>query len=152
MLYADGLVIIVESLVELEERYLTWKNNIESKGLKVNIGKIKIRKCRTNDGLVFASGKHFCCVCKKGVGSFYKHWVHKRCSGFKGRLIDIPDFKCHTCLHPPESEKKVHKFKLDNFDYKRMDKFSYLGDTLSASGGAEASSITQIRTDWKKFP
>ena len=41
MLYADDLVIIAEGLVELEERYLTWKNNIESKGLKVNIGKAK---------------------------------------------------------------------------------------------------------------
>ena len=27
MLYADDLVIIAKKLVELEERYLTWKNN-----------------------------------------------------------------------------------------------------------------------------
>ena len=33
-LYADDLVIIAESLAELEERYLTWKNNTDSKGLK----------------------------------------------------------------------------------------------------------------------
>ena len=39
MLYGDKLVIIAESLVELEERYLTWTSNIEGKGLKVNIGK-----------------------------------------------------------------------------------------------------------------
>ena len=29
MFYADDLVIIAGSLVELEERYLTWKNNTE---------------------------------------------------------------------------------------------------------------------------
>ena len=31
MLYADDLVIIGESLVEFEERYLTWKNNREQR-------------------------------------------------------------------------------------------------------------------------
>ena len=44
VLYADYLVIIAERLVELEERYLAWKTNIESKGLKVNIGMTKIMK------------------------------------------------------------------------------------------------------------
>ena len=34
---------------------------------------------------------------------------------------------------------------------KRVDKFWYLGDMLSAGGGADASSITRIRTGWKKF-
>ena len=96
-------------------------------------------------------------MCQKGVGrnSVYcgscKHWVHKRCSGFKGRLIDTPYFKCHRGLHLPGSEKEAHKFKLGNFDYKRMDKFCNLGDMLSASAGADASSVTQIRTSWKKF-
>ena len=37
----------------------------------------------------------------------------------------------HSCLHLPESEKEGHKFKLGNFDYKRVDKFCYLGDMLS---------------------
>ena len=50
-------MIIAESLVELEERYLTWKNNIEAKGLKVNTGNAKIMKCGTNKGPVFAFGK-----------------------------------------------------------------------------------------------
>ena len=67
--------------------------------------------------------------------SFQKHWVNKRCSSFKGGPIDTPDFKCHSYLHLPES------------DYEEVDKFCHLGDTLSASGGAEASSITQIRAD-----
>ena len=148
MLYTDDLVIIAESLVELEERYLTWKNNIESKGLKINIGMTKIMKCDTNERPIFASGKYLCGVYKKGVGRnsvkcrFCKHWIHKRCRGFKGKLINTPDFKYHSCLHPPECEKEAHKFKLGNCDYKKMDKFCYLRDMLSAGGGAEASSIT----------
>ena len=114
-------------------------------------------KCGTNEGPVFGSGKHLSSVCKKGVGrnsrfcSFCKHLVNKICSSFKGKLIDAPDFKCHSCLYPPESEKEAHKFKLGNFDYERVDKFFYIGIMLSAGGGAEASSITRIRIGWKKF-
>ena len=79
MLYADDLVVIAESLVELEERYLTWKTNIEYRGLKVNIGNKNIMKCGRNEGPVLASGKYPLNVCKKGVGrnsvyySFCKH-------------------------------------------------------------------------------
>ena len=79
MLYADDLVVIGESLVELEERHLTWKTNIEYKGLKVNIGYSKIMKCDTNEAPIFASGKYPLNVGKKGVGrnsvyySFCKH-------------------------------------------------------------------------------
>ena len=68
LLYADDLVIIANSLDELEERYLAWKNNMESKGLRVNVGKTKIIKSCTNEGPVLASGKYLCGVCNKGVG------------------------------------------------------------------------------------
>ena len=79
MLYADDLAVTAESLVELEKRYLTWKTNIEYKGLKVNIGNTKIMKCGTNEGSVLASGKYPLNMCKKEVGrnsvfySFCKH-------------------------------------------------------------------------------
>ena len=79
-------------------------------------------------------------------------WVQKRQAVLnKGRLIDTPDFNCHNCLHPSESEKKAHKFKLRDCDCKRVNKFCYIGDILSAAGGAEASSITIITTSWKTF-
>lgn len=61
------------------------------------------------------------------------------------------DFKYYSCQHLTESEKKADKFKLGNFDYERVDTVCYLGDMLSGAGGAKASSITRIRTDWKKF-
>ena len=62
MLYADDLVIIANSLEELEDRYLAWKNNMESKGLRVNIGKTEVMKSGTNEEPVFATGKHPCGV------------------------------------------------------------------------------------------
>ena len=74
--------------------------------------------------------------------SFCKHWVHKRCSGLKGRLTIAPSFKCHSCLHLPKNGNEVHKIKLDNVEYERVNRFCYLGDMFSPSSAAEASSIT----------
>ena len=42
LLYGDDLVIMTESLQELERKYMEWKNSLESKGLRVNVGKTKI--------------------------------------------------------------------------------------------------------------
>ena len=44
---------------------MTWKTNIEYKGLKVNIGYSKIMKCDTNEAPIFASGKYPLNVGKK---------------------------------------------------------------------------------------
>ena len=68
LLYADDLMIIANSLKELEERYLAWKNNMESKCLRVSIGKTSIMKSSANEGPVFASGKYSSGGCNKGVG------------------------------------------------------------------------------------
>ena len=46
------------------------------------------------------SGKYPCSVCRKRVGrnlifcTSCDAWVHKKCSGIKGKLVNIPDFQC----------------------------------------------------------
>ena len=40
-LYADDLVIIIESLEELQQKLILWKTNMERKRLRVNMGKPK---------------------------------------------------------------------------------------------------------------
>ena len=42
LLYANYLVIVTESLGELEVRLKNWKNGLEEKGLKLNIGKTEV--------------------------------------------------------------------------------------------------------------
>ena len=32
-----------------------------------------------------------------------------------------------------------------------VDKFCYLGDMLDAGGGAESSTVTRVRSGWKKY-
>ena len=51
------------------------------------------------------SGKYPCGVCLTGVGSTNailcdgcEGWVHKKCSGIKGRLLPDSVFRCAQCL------------------------------------------------------
>ena len=43
--------------------------------------------------------------------AFAIHWVHKRCSGLKGRLSDIPNFQCNKCLKLPK-RNDTHKMSI----------------------------------------
>ena len=45
MFYADDLVLLAESREILIEMIKIWKEGLESKGLRVNIGKTKVVKC-----------------------------------------------------------------------------------------------------------
>ena len=67
-MYAVSLVIIAESSEELGARHATWKANMESKGLRVNLAKTKVMISDINLGPTFTSGKYSCGVCCKDVG------------------------------------------------------------------------------------
>ena len=158
MFYADDLVIIAESLEELENRHSAWKNSMESKGLRVNLSKTKVMVSDVNRGPTFSSGNYPCGVCCKGVGANSilcipcNHWVYKRCSGvIKGRMDAVVDFTCRKCLNPQVVVEEDKVVKLDGNEYEVVDQFSYLGDMLSAGGGAEASTIARVRSGWKKI-
>ena len=156
MLYADDLVLIDETAEDLEERYKAWRSCIEGKGLRVNLGKTKVMISGTDKGPVFRSGKHPCGVCCKGVGNnsiycdYCKHWVHKRCSGLQN-LNNAVGFKCKSCANAQAASENIKKISLDGVEYDVVDQFCYLGDMLSAGGGAEACTIARIRSGWKKF-
>ena len=69
LLFADDLVIVAESLGELKVRLKNWKDGLEEKGLKVNIGKTKVLYSRHDVSISkIASVKNPCCVCTIGVG------------------------------------------------------------------------------------
>ena len=96
-----------------------WKDNFENKGLRVTMGKTKVMICEKGLNTIKPSGKDACRVCRKGIGRnsiFYTSCdscVHKKCSGIKGRLVDIPDFKCHRCLalaRPIDGRPVEHMF------------------------------------------
>ncbi len=120
--------------------------------------KTKVMVSSPDGAPVVSSGNWPCSICSKGVGSnsifcrHCKHWVHKRCSGVSGSLNAVLDFKCKKCtgevsvfLEQPEL-LVVGEDSLES-----VDKFCYLGDMISAAGGAGYSSVARIRSGWKKF-
>ena len=101
LLYADDLMISAGSNEELLVKVKTWKTEMEKKGLHVNMGKTKIMESGINLDVLKKSGKYPCDVCLTGVGSTNailfdgcEHWVHKKCSGIKGRLLHESEFTC----------------------------------------------------------
>ena len=156
-LYANDLVIIAESLEECVRRLLTWKEEMEKKGLRVNAGKTKIMICGTGLDLLQSSGEFPCAVCRTGVGSNSifcsgcKHWVHKKCSGLK--LKKDPDYRCTWCQGTarPLDGRPLKEVQVGPDKLEVVASFCYLGDLLSAAGGCELSPTTRVKTTWKKF-
>ena len=86
LLYADDLVIIVETIEELTQKLEVWRVNLEIKGLRGNMKKTKIIFSGANMNTLIDTGVWPCGICWSGVGrnsifcSGCKHWVHKKCS------------------------------------------------------------------------
>ena len=58
---------MAESEGKLLERIRQWKDGVELKGLRVNMGKTKVMKCKVRQGQADNSGKFPCGICRKGV-------------------------------------------------------------------------------------
>ena len=161
LLYADDLVLMADSVDLLHDKIVRWRECLESKGLKVNLKKTKIMLSRRNKGAVEKVGRWPCSVCGKGVGrnsiqcSACLSWVHKRCSGIKSSLKpDVCGFVCGVCLGVcgDGADGSLEHLSLKGGEaLECVDRFCYLGDTISARGGAEAASVARVRSAWKKF-
>ena len=68
LLYADDLALLAESKAELLVKIERWKEGMESKGLRVNMGKTKVMKCQRSSAQAEDSGRWPCGVCRVGVG------------------------------------------------------------------------------------
>ena len=159
LLYADDLVLLAESRVELERRLTEWISRLKEKGLRVNIGKTKVMNCKVGVGQVENSGKFPCGICRKGVGVnsicciSCKKWIHKRCSGVGGSLGKMGDFTCRICIGGGiklVGEAKQFVFGTSN-KIEVVEKFCYLGDVIRKEGGAEESLRARVRCAWGKI-
>ena len=158
LFYADDLVLLAESRELLMEKISIWKEGLESKGLRVNVGKTKVMKCHVDAKTQVKSGKNPCGVCGKGVGEVSaifcggcKKWVHKRCSGVKGKLKEDPGYRCAKCIEGccTEEGADVQEVVLkDGSGLECVEQFCYLGDMLGARGGSAEVSRTRVRGAW----
>jgi hypothetical protein len=160
LLYADDLVLTAESETELQEKFMKWKACLETKGLKVNIGKTKVMCGGDGTGTVEQKGKYPCGVCGKGVASNSlqctkcRKWVHKRCSNIKGGLqAASATFVCRKCVTLPQNASVTNGgMDIGNGSVlEKVGKFCYLGDMLNADGGADSAVVARVRSAWKKF-
>ena len=141
------------------EKLKLWKDNMENKGLRVNIGKTKVMICGKDLDTIKPSGKYPCSACRKRVGrnsifcTSCDAWVHMKCSEIKGRLVDIPDFKCHRRLGVarPIDGRTVEHISLGDQRLEVAESFVYLEDGISPNGSCEASTIARIQSAWGKF-
>ena len=85
--YADDLALLAESEEELLEMIRKWKDGMEQRGLKVNMGKTKVMTCKVRQGQAENSGKFPCGICKKGVGKNSKYVAQNARSGFTKRAV-----------------------------------------------------------------
>jgi len=91
LLYTANLVVIAETEENLK-RLNEWKNNVENRGMRVNMNKNKVMISAGRQKPVQTATRWPCGVCGRGVGSnsiqctSCHKWVHKKCSGIKGSM------------------------------------------------------------------
>ena len=107
LLYADDLAVIAETEEELIKRLNEWKENVESKGMRVYMNKTKVMISGVRQMVWQKAARWPCVVCSKGVGSnslqctSCQKWVHKKCSGIKGSMSKVAkSLICSGCLNP----------------------------------------------------
>ena len=136
---------------------MRWKSELETKGLRVNMGKTKILCSSYGVNQRTKTGKWPCGVCRKGVGvnSIYcnscKHWIHKRCSGTKGKLMEDAEFKCKNCINSIPLVEPTVKVLVGEDHLDMVKTFCYLGDVVGNNGGCADAITNRVRGAWKKF-
>ena len=102
LLYTDDLVLIADTQKECISKHKAWKAGMESRGLCVDMKETKFVVSGVDLDVLQKSGNYPCVVCSKGVCNNSieclqcKLWVHKRCSGMTGRLMNVRNYICPT--------------------------------------------------------
>ena len=108
-----------------------------AKGLKVNAGKSKVMVSDGVSRMSEKSGDWPCSVCGKGVASNSiqctgcQKWVHKRCSGVRGRLqAESSTFMCRRCKGEVPHMEEEDDVVVEGESFEVVEKFCYLGDMV----------------------
>ena len=63
LLYADDLVLMADTMKDLEDLSVGWKQAFEGKGLKVNMTKTKVLQASGGKGVTVELKEDLCGVC-----------------------------------------------------------------------------------------
>ena len=130
-----------------------WKSALESKGLRVNVGKTKGMGDLPSVTRIVAVDP--CGVCGTRVGrnsimcTLCRKWVHGRCTGIRRSLSPHESsFQCSTCQTPAASDPAPR----NSFDeLESVSQFCYLGHTLHTTGDCEIAINERIKNAWFAF-
>ena len=67
LLHADDLVLMEETIEELEAQFIRWKAAFEGKGLKINFGKTKVMERGGGNGVVVLANIDPCKCVGRGL-------------------------------------------------------------------------------------
>jgi len=143
-------VIVMETEEDLIKRLNEPKNNVENRGMRVNMNKTKVMI----SGQRQKAARWPCGACGRGVGSnaiqctSCHKWVHKKCSGIKGSIYKVMrSFICRGCSNPVVSTGHTSVNIGASANLEVVDKFCYLGYMLSVDGDADAAVEARIKLD-----
>ena len=142
------------------EKIKIWKESLESKGLRANIGKTKVMKCHVAANMQVESGKYpWGYVRRVWAGTLSnaercKKWIHKKYSGVKVKLKEDPGYRCIKCVRGGCAEGGAEEQEVVLVDGSSLDcvnQFCYLSDMLGAAAGCVEASRTRVRGAWEQF-
>jgi len=150
--------VIAETKNDLIKRLNEWKDNMENRGMRVNMNKTKVMVSGKRQKVMQKATRWPCGVHGTGVGNnsmqstSCKKWVHRKCSGINGSMYKVmKTFVCRSCMNPVTGTGRASVDIGDNANLELVDKFCYLGDMLSVDGDVDAAVETNIRIGWNKY-
>ena len=157
ILRTDGIVLIAETMSEPQEKIYGWKSAIESKGLKVNLMKIKVMVSRIWQVTVKPSSKKDPCdICgrKTMLNAVLciscGNWLHGICAKIKRVTNRLAiNFRCKK-LKGYRKNVQGQKEKLHD-DVETVTEFSCIGDRINSGGGCEVAVTSRTRIGWVRF-
>ena len=162
LLYADDLCVSADTKEKCIERLRLWKEEMESKGLRVNMKKTKIMVSGPGLDVLKDSGKHTCAVCRDGVDrpaipctscGMYVHG-NLKCGGVRPPLKrEYPGYICLRCQGKarPIDGRPFPSVQVDGSTLDVEGEFCYLGDVISAGGGCLQAVGARCSVAWGKF-
>ena len=113
ILYADDLVLMCETIERLREKFQKWKDELESKGMKVNLGKTKMM-ISGSEGEINVSKIDPCGLCGKRVMANSlsctkcMKWIHGRCAKMRRVTPSLAKhFVCAQCWKQKKHVKSL---------------------------------------------
>jgi len=95
LLYVDDLVVIAETEGNLIQRLNEWKDNLEKRGMRINMNKTKVMISGEWQKVTQKAVRWPCSVCGRGIGNnsiqctSCQKWVHRKCSSMKGSMYKV---------------------------------------------------------------